>query len=349
MIRIPTLFVLGAGASYECGLPIGSELKRHIATNLDLRFEDFNRHVGRGDLRIYERLREAFPHEINDYLGACWRIRDGVVLSDSIDDFVDLHRDDPRITICGKLAIARSILEAERNSKLFFESRHVSDTIDFMALADTWFAAFYSLLTRNVTRAELDAVFEHVTVINFNYDRCLEQFLVCALATTYAIKIDEARQRVDALTILRPYGQVGAYLGNSGPVVPFGSKSIPTIESVMSALRTYTERIEDPVALRRIRSAVAKAEVIVFLGSAFHENNMRVLTDPTAASAVRSVYFTRCGIADADMPVVERRLRALRGKDHAKKSGTTLRAANTCADLFLKDYRLSLRESVGAA
>ena len=36
MFAKPTVFVLGAGASYECGFPLGSELVSRIATTLDV-------------------------------------------------------------------------------------------------------------------------------------------------------------------------------------------------------------------------------------------------------------------------------------------------------------------------
>ena len=55
------VFVVGAGASYEVGLPLGTELKKTISQNLDIRFENFSRMVS-GDSTIYE----AFRLEMND-------------------------------------------------------------------------------------------------------------------------------------------------------------------------------------------------------------------------------------------------------------------------------------------
>src|SRR5262249_47829985 len=146
MFRSKTVFILGAGASHEVGLPVGDGLKQTIATKLDLRFEHFGKPIGKGDLTILEVLRRKYPSEINDYLHACWRIRDGVGLSSSIDDFIDTHRDDQGVAACGKIAICRSILEAERRSKLFYDRRHIHDTINFSSLQETWYPAFYRLL-----------------------------------------------------------------------------------------------------------------------------------------------------------------------------------------------------------
>lgn len=227
MLKSKTVFIIGAGASKEVGFPLGQELKGVISKKLDLRFEDFDRHVGTGDLTIYKALRQQFQAQINDYLHACWQIRDGIVLSDSIDDFIDAHQHDERISICGKLAIARAILEAERSSKLFFERKHVDDTIDFQSVDNTWYSKFYRLLAKQTLKTKLDNIFENVTIVNFNYDRSLEHFLVHALTANYRIKIEEAQDLVQKLTIYRPYGSIGSYFGRNKLYVEYGFKAEP--------------------------------------------------------------------------------------------------------------------------
>src|SRR2546428_2984262 len=117
MLRQKTVFILGAGASKEVGLPIGEELKDTIATKLEMKCGNCDDLIG-GDRHIFTALRQRYPSEINRYLEACRQIHDGIMLSWSIDDFIDTHRHDEAIAICGKLGIARSILEAEQNSKL---------------------------------------------------------------------------------------------------------------------------------------------------------------------------------------------------------------------------------------
>ena len=43
MFNSKTTIVVGAGASAELGMPVGSELKKTIATKLDIRFSDGSR------------------------------------------------------------------------------------------------------------------------------------------------------------------------------------------------------------------------------------------------------------------------------------------------------------------
>src|SRR6266853_1701782 len=159
MLSSKTVFIVGAGASSEAGLPVGSELKGIIARKLDLRFEHFSSPIGSGDLTIFEALRRQYPNDINTYLGACWRVRDGIILAPSIDDFIDAHQEDETIAECGKLAIARSILEAERRSKLFYELRNIEDTVNFSSIKDTWYFGFFQLLNHRMTRGDLEGFF----------------------------------------------------------------------------------------------------------------------------------------------------------------------------------------------
>ncbi len=121
MFKSKTLFVIGAGASSEAGLPTGNELTGTIADKVDIKIEGYDGQIS-GDVEIFRALRslakDADGH-IDEYLGACWRIRDAMPQASSIDAFIDNQGDD-KIELCGKLAIVRSILEEEQKSRLFF-------------------------------------------------------------------------------------------------------------------------------------------------------------------------------------------------------------------------------------
>jgi hypothetical protein len=82
MFKRRTLFVLGAGASAEVGLPLGSQLANTIGTKVDIRFEEFGtKSVGSGDMELFEQIRAKFPTEAAEYQEAGWLIRDGIGLS----------------------------------------------------------------------------------------------------------------------------------------------------------------------------------------------------------------------------------------------------------------------------
>ncbi len=352
MLPSKTIFIVGAGASQEVGLPVGAQLKKIISDKLNVQLDDFGQPTRSGDPVIVNVLRQRIYAEsdaINRYFQACWRIRDGVVLSSSIDDFIDTHQEDRDIAVCSKLAIARSILEAERQSKLFYERNNIKNTVNFPSVSDTWYAGFYQFLSQGVTKANLDSLFENVTVISFNYDRCIEHFLVHAIAAHYHVNIDAARHLVEKkLTIFHPYGSVGSYFAPPDQAVEFGFKGIPDFDKVMKTLKTYTEQIEDKEDLRAIREAIIKADIIVFLGTAFHDNNIALLGDETYRSpnnsVMKRIYATRKGISDDDLSVVQQQLSYLCGV----RPPNSMRLSNyffaqKCRELF-DQYRMSLRQ-----
>jgi hypothetical protein len=342
MLSSKTVFIVGAGASKEVGLPIGSELKNIIATKLDMRFNDW-KPIGRGDLTIFEVLqRKHLPYgTLQRYADACRCIRDGIVLSDSIDDFIDAHQHDRAIAACGKLAITRSILEAEKRSKLYYERKNVDDTVNFDAIKDTWYVGFYNLLNHKMKKENLEGFFNNVTVISFNYDRCIQHFLVHAIAANYQIQIDEARHIVEKLIIFYPYGSVGAYFGKSNEIVEFGSSVLADFDKVVSNIRTYTEQMEDHESLGAIRKAVVEAEVIMFLGTAYHPNNMGLLVGEKDDLTRKTFYATRKGISSADIPVVHQAVSKLCGKN-ASSTQYQLYFQDECHNLF-EEYRMSMR------
>jgi hypothetical protein len=127
MFHRKTLFIIGAGASRELGLPIGAKLAELIQEKMDIRFEAGYRPVGSGDLDLYNNITQERRVEGRELQHAAWLIRDGIGLTRSIDDFIDTHRDNQFIVRYGKAAIVRTILESERESKLYFkpvEARH---------------------------------------------------------------------------------------------------------------------------------------------------------------------------------------------------------------------------------
>src|SRR5258705_12767622 len=116
MFKKRTLFVLGAGSSFELKIPVGLGLAKDIATRLDVRIGDHGKNIGAGDHFLLGKFQNLYPQQFNQYLQAGWRIRDGLATAASIDDFLDMHSHDEMMQIIGKAAIVRSIMEAERGS-----------------------------------------------------------------------------------------------------------------------------------------------------------------------------------------------------------------------------------------
>ena len=214
MFRSKTVFILGAGASAEVGLPIGNELKKIIAQKIDIRF-DYGQTQVSGDGQIMQALWEhtMFPDrrrgDPNPYLHAAWKLRDALPQAISIDNLLDAYRaDEPSETI-GKLGIVRSILEAELASKIYYKPNQ-SERINFGTLDETWFAGFVKILTENVPRSDVEKIFDNVGILNFNYDRCIEHYLHESLENYYSLEANAVTDLIDRIQILHPYGSVGS-------------------------------------------------------------------------------------------------------------------------------------------
>lgn len=295
MLRDETVFVVGAGASYEYGLPIGATLAQAISRKLDLKYDFYK--ATSGDAELFDSIQLAFHNEMGEYQQAGWLIRDGIVLANSIDDFLDVHQHDGRVVRLGKAAIAKCILEAERSSKLHFTVRHSGDSIDFARHADTWLVKLMKLLGRGLRHADRAHIFDRCSFVVFNYDRCIEHFFIHALSRFYKIDLQESHLIVNGAKILHAYGTPGS-LSGLPKSVPFGAERANWCD-LSDNIKTYTEAVD----AAEIRETIKKAKKIVFLGFAYHDQNMKLLADDGSLKR-KTVIGTALGQSKSDVTVI---------------------------------------------
>lgn len=346
MHRRKILFVIGAGASLEVGLPDGDTLKNKIRGLVDIKF-DFNSQKS-GDYQIMDALRRFVKGaeekmDVNDYLRAGWKINAALPQALSIDNFIDAHRNDDKIKLCSKLGIAKAILEAERRSTLYVDSSQ-KNPFNPENISQTWYHKFLQLLTERVPKEEVESVFQNVSVITFNYDRCIEHFLPLALSNYYSIDLAKAYEIVSSLEVLHPYGSIGrlSWQKNTEPLVNYGAEDNSNLLEMSQNILTFTEQIASAESLNKIRTAVASAEMAVFLGFGFHSQNMELLK-PEADTTMTQVFATAYGISRADCDVVTRQIKNTFHKD-GENCNIHLRSDLKCAGL-LSEYWRSLSSS----
>lgn len=301
-----TVFVVGAGASYEARLPVGSGLTSIIAEKVNIAFGDWAQVSGDKIIQaaIANFAQSDQQHTAQQYYTAGRTIAAGMIQAISIDNYLHAHADNSALTWVGKVGIAASILEAEQRS-LLVESR---GRIDLAGVANTWYYTFFQMLTEGVRRSALEDIFENVSFITFNYDRCIEHFLVHALANYFSVSNGTAEELVNQLTIEHPYGQVGKLpwqLANSPTIFGQGLYG-PELPDIAAQIRTFTERIDDQALLQKMRGLLSEAEVIVFLGFSFGDMNMDLLATP--ASNARVMFGTAFGLSDQNIFVTRRQL-----------------------------------------
>ena len=341
-----TVFVVGAGASKEANLPIGSELKKSIAKVLDIRFERGFQMVS-GDHDIVEALRVAVAGSdpqsrgINSFIHAGWRIRDAMPQAISVDNFIDAHSGDKQIELCGKLAIVRTILEAEAKSYLFVE--FLGDhRLKFGQLENTWFHSFVQLLTENCQSSDLATRLNSVALVIFNYDRCIEHYLYHAIQNYYAMSASDVAHLLQGLEIYHPYGTVGSlpWLSRKNEI-EFGATPYPKqLLELASQIKTFTEGTDELSSdVNSIRSIMKTSHKLVFLGFAFHRLNIELLLPKTTSEnppTGRRVFSTAHGISKSDTDSISAEL-ANRGELFV--GNILIRNDLTCSQLFREYWR----------
>lgn len=342
-------FVLGAGASYEVDMPTGHELKGRIASSLSMKVNDLRQLAGGNDqLRnaiTIMNQRKGENGSTETYHNAAKLISAAMPQAPSIDNFIDSHRSNSMIAQTGKLAIAAEILKAERGSKLYVNPANTYNKFDFTLVSDTWFNAFFQLITLNAQEKDLPARLAKVRVITFNYDRTLEHFLFHSIQNYYGSSPERAAEILSHLTVLHPYGQVGSLpWQGSGAGIPFGGDMhSPMLIQVSEALQTFTEGTsEQDSKIKDIRASAFDAEILTFLGFAYHELNLQLLFGDQRNSPIRhakQVFGTAMGLSESNKKTIALELANLGRFD---SSQITLRRELSAAQL-LPEYSRTLR------
>jgi hypothetical protein len=300
MFNRKTLFIIGAGAGFDIDVPVGRALAQDIAQRTLVKLDHGQLSKATVDEDLALSFFERGDPKANEYIKAFQLIRNGVLLANSIDDFLNIHEDSPEVVTVGKAAIVRSILHAERHCKLYVDPSNIYNKLDVARIRDSWFVKFMQVLGPGRKVHEVESVLDNVSFINFNYDRCLEYFLRHALALMYGIEPKQASEIVAKANISHPYGSVGPL-----ERVPFGGIEHSRLDyrDLSQAIKTYTERIEEQEILQNIKSAVREARCLVFLGFAYHKQNMSLLK-PAPSRKVKQIYGTAYEMSDSDVSEV---------------------------------------------
>jgi hypothetical protein len=352
LLKSRTLFVVGAGASFEVGFPVGRDLKAEIAARLDIKFEDgFAQSSGDRELTaaLHELVRrqDGQRGDINPWLHKAWQMSDALPQAVSIDNYIDA-REDPEIAELGKLAIVRSIAQAERRSSLFFDNEG-SRVAAISNAANTHYHSMFQLLSEGLRTSSAGSIFDHVGIISFNYDRSLEWYLVNAIANFFAMPIHLAEEILGSLQIVHPYGTLGPLPTSSGRrsgAVGYGSDvRSRDLVSLARTIHTFTEQLSDPTISSQIEAQVTAAEHIVFLGFGYHDINMQTLAT-TKKTSLRRVFGTALGVSKSDLEAIGLTIRmAFQGigpDRFADRPDIQLRSDLKCAGIF-DEYGRSLR------
>jgi hypothetical protein len=311
-----TILVLGAGASAGFKLPLGSGLRTTIADDLNIMFDDWGQSLESGSpeiveaLRLINRLPDGRSGDINPHRHAAIQIAGSMRLSSSIDEYIERHKKDVLRVECAKLAIAKAILEAERNSTIYADPQGRNDP--FENAADSWLASLLRDLTRGLGKDELSEAFENLTIINFNYDRCVEHFSYHWFQRVYDLTEAESALVCNDLRIYHPYGSLGPLpQQNAKSSIPYGAKPIAQrLLDISKRIQTYSEAVDEVTQPGFVASDLRAAKRIVFLGFGFHAQNIRILGAGAAGRATLRCYASTDGIRAPRLELIRASLAA---------------------------------------
>jgi hypothetical protein len=130
--------------------------------------------------------------------------------------------------------------------------------------------------------SDFDEALSRVSFVNFNYDRCLENYLYNAIRGYCGFDPShrDSFQRLIYHRTHHPYGLAGNLpLGQPpGSSIAFGEEELDSdrLRYFSKYIRTFSERREDGEDLR-IKKTISEADQIIFLGCALHRQNFDLL------------------------------------------------------------------------
>jgi hypothetical protein len=282
MIRQATLLILGAGASAEYNFPTGRSLLFRIVRGLRgvegrLRFD--MQQCGFSDSLI-----KAFANEL-----------DGSN-QPSVDAFLEMHAQDAYYDKLGKAAIAASLIADEATP----------------ALADRSRIKVYEYIWHRARGTPGTYPGNALSVITFNYDRSLEEFLRQSLCDSHPEFRDRGLEFTRALThfpIVHVYGSLGSLDENNDSYLKYGGVDHPEspdrVRDAAGRIKLYHEA-SGGTANSPIREQIEKAETVCFLGFGFEPVNLKLLqffglSEPPE----RKFYSSGYGLSPGDQAAAE--------------------------------------------
>ena len=241
MIQIPTVLILGAGASAHCGYPLGSQFVSQLSSL-------------RGTSELNNLPDGWSRSDAEDFL-----TRLGRSGHYSIDAFLEKNREQAEL---GKFLIARELKKHENINLLF--PPHDSD----------WYQYLFNQML--ATDGSPDFAANQLGIITFNYDRSLEAYLHTVLQARFGIAEDEASKILKVIPIIHVHGILGEY-----PAAAYQSKAelselvnISSQIQIIYEISDHSDGFCNPM-FEQAHKILATAERIYFLGFGFHPDNIR--------------------------------------------------------------------------
>ncbi|MFH1717685.1 MAG: hypothetical protein ABIF19_10065, partial [Planctomycetota bacterium] len=198
----------------------------------------------------------------------------------------------------GKVAIAVVLLSCERRSNL--------------NPYNNWYQVLFDRLNCPFD----DFQNNKLTVVTFNYDRSLEQYMFERFRNTYTGRAEnECKEKLNQLEILHVYGSLGRLSWqtddpeNPIPEVPYGGETRLTHDTVIAAAKSLQimpeSTTEESGRFQKFQEFMKDCKALYFLGFGCHDVNMQRLGIDTLRKPSK-VMGTAQGLSYQRMKEIER-------------------------------------------
>ncbi|MGA1980281.1 MAG: hypothetical protein ABSG99_06960 [Sedimentisphaerales bacterium] len=311
MINIPTVLVLGAGASKPFNFPKAADLVEEICAMLSSRDTPEFRLVGGTSLDQTRNI-TAFRNALD---GARPR---------SVDAWLE-QKENQRFEQVGKAAIATYLLKRENTSNL--------------RPKPNWYQTLWHTFTDDATFETLEQN-KLLAIVTFNYDRSLEQDLFTRLKSTYFGKSESeyAQKLTSAIPIIHVYGSLAPLpwqdTNQAVNQTPYAfSRSIPydlekymseqlipgrfnpehlwlqAVTLAMNNIQILPEGRDNPAVTNRFNEArrkIESAQALYFLGFGYHPSNLERLAIKSLQKKPFKIMGTCYGLSYQQRREIER-------------------------------------------
>jgi hypothetical protein len=281
MIDIPTLFILGAGASKPYGYPTGAELRADIINNYS---------------KYFDRLKDVVQRDLGNALHIGRQIKKFVDIFSkssisSIDKFLSLN---PNYAACGKIAITLSILNSEKTSRF---------RVDMETANEDWYTFLFNKMMDGLNKPNDYENFckNKVAFITFNYDRSLEYILYDSFFHSFHQNRKDIEFKIDNLVpfpIIHVYGTVDKIKTINWPAHNYRADfdNYLLIEELSKGIRVIGEERTGESTKDQIKKLLPSYKRIFFLGFGYAQENLEAIDFLNNVTEDMQIYGTAKGM-----------------------------------------------------
>lgn len=298
VISIPTVLIIGAGASVPYGFPTGPGLIVRLCTTaymdamgkLGFSRDEYN------EFRYVLRAAQPF----------------------SIDSF--LAHNEHNWGRFARHAVAAIMLPQERKEELFrLEEYETSEPLAGQVIRKEWTGHWYRHLWNAMCDEGLEGLPNNkLKIVTFNYDRSLEMYVSVAMRNYFpGHPSDRYVKELQELDIVHVYGSLGVLSDGDDhdrDAVGFGDVSLESIRTAAEGIRIISQGREDAPSFMKAQQYCDWAERIIFLGFSYDKTNLNLLNvegwqDSTSSGKKKRCLGTAYGLKEAEQHSVVCRFR----------------------------------------